>query len=75
MFLEAFHRVVKIGYLHYKQNKCVNSLLVALINISRNPAFQQVRKVEMDKYKICEIMKQNQSAKKLIIFKFNYMYN
>ena len=36
MFLEAFHRVLKIVYLHHKQNKHVNSFLVAFIKISRN---------------------------------------
>ena len=66
MFLEAFHRILKIGYLHHKQNKWVDSLFVALIKISRYPAFQRLRKLKMDKYsnKICEIMKQDHSGKK-----------
>ena len=49
MFLEGFHKVVKIVYLHHKHSKHCNSLLVTLIKISRNTAFDRLRKVEMDK--------------------------
>ena len=67
MFLEAFHRVLKIVYLHHKQNRRVDSLLVALIKIARNTAFERMRKLEMGKnsHRICEIMKRHQSANKL----------
>ena len=67
MFFEAFHRVLKIVYLHHKQNGRVNSLLVALIKIARNAAFERMRKLEMGKnsHRIREIMKLHQSANKL----------
>ena len=68
MFLEAFHRVLKMVYLHHKQNRCVDSLLVVLIKIVRNMAFERMRKLEMEKnsHRICEIMKRHQSANKLL---------
>ena len=58
MFLEAFHRVLKIVYLHHKQNRRVDSLLVALIKIGGNAAFERLRKLEMGKnsHRICKTL-------------------
>ena len=64
MFVESFHSVLKVVYLHHKQNICVDSLLVTLIKIARNKTFERFRKLEMGKQtqRICEISKQHQAA-------------
>ena len=64
MFLEAFHRVLKIVYLHHKQNRRVDFLLTTLLKVSRDKAFERLRKLETGKssHRICEINKRHKSA-------------
>ena len=54
MFLESFHRVLKIVYLNHKQNRRVDSLLTTLIKIARDKAFERFCKEEKGKkYSSC----------------------
>ena len=64
MFLEAFHRVLKIVYLHHKQNRRLDFLLTTLLKIARDKAFERFRKLETGKatHRICEINKRHKSA-------------
>ena len=64
MFLEAFHRVLKIIYLHNKQNRRIDTLLTTLLKISRDKAFEQCRKLEIGKasHRLSEINKRHKSA-------------
>ena len=57
MFLESFHKVLKTIYLHHKQNRRVDALLVTLIKVTRDKAFERFRKLEMGKssHRICEV--------------------
>ena len=61
MFMEAFHRVVKILYLHHKQNRIIDNLLTVLLKITRDKTFERFQKVEMGKstHRICEIRKRH----------------
>ena len=62
MFMEAFHRVVKIVYLHHKQNWRIDNLLTVLLKIARDKAFERFRKVETGKstHRLCEIRKRHE---------------
>ena len=64
MFIESFHRVLKVVYLHHKQNRRVDFLLVMLMKISRNNTFEWFRKLEIGKqtHRICEIARRHKSA-------------
>ena len=64
MFVESFHRVLKVVYLHHKQNRRIDFLLITLTKIARNKTFERLRKVEMGKntHRICEISKRHKSA-------------
>ena len=59
MFMEAFHRVVKIVILHHKQNRRIDNLLTVLLKITRDKAFERFQKVETGKstHRLCEIRK------------------
>ena len=67
MFLEAFHRVLKIVYLHHKQNRRVDALLVTLLKVARDKAFERLRKKEMGKntHRISEVNKRHKRAVQL----------
>ena len=67
MFLEAFHRVLKIVYLHHKQNRRIDFLLTTLLKIARDKAFERFRKLETGKstHRICEINKRHKAAEKI----------
>ena len=56
MYLESFHRVLKILYLNHKQNRRIDSLLITLMRVARDKAFEHFRKLEMGKnsHRICE---------------------
>ena len=56
-FLESFHRVLKTIYLDHKQNRRVDALLVTLIKVTRDKAFEGFRKLEMGKssHRICKV--------------------
>ena len=64
MYLESFHRLLKIIYLNHKQNRRIDYLLVTLTKISRDKAFERLLKVEKGKYthRLTEINKRHKSA-------------
>ena len=64
MFLEAFHRLLKVIYLHHKQNRRLDHLLVTLIKIARDKTFERLHKIEKGKnsHRISEINKRHKSA-------------
>ena len=67
MFMEAFHRVVKIVYLHHTQNRRIDNLLTVLLKITRDKAFERFRKVETGKstHRLCEICKRHRVAEEI----------
>ena len=67
MYSEAFHRVLKIVYLHHKRNKWLDHLIHIVLKISRDKAFEQLQKLEKGKtsQRICEI---NKRHKRIILF-------
>ena len=67
MFVEAFHRVIKVIYLHHKQNRRVDVLLITLLKISRDKAFERFNKIEKGKrsHRVCEINKRHKAAEQL----------
>ena len=64
MFVEAFHRVLKMVYLHHKRNRRVDVLLVTLLRISRDKAFERFHKMETGKqtHRMCEINRRHKAA-------------
>jgi len=64
MFVEAFHRLLKVVYLQSKQNRRVDKLLHILFRIARNIVYEQMLKVEKGKmtHRRCEIQKRHTSA-------------
>ena len=42
MYVESFHRVLKVAYLDSKQNHHVNHLLTVLLHFARDKAFEQI---------------------------------
>ena len=64
MFLEAFHRVLKVVYLHHKNNRRIDFLLTTLMKIARDKAFERILKLEKGKstHRICEINKRHSAA-------------
>ena len=67
MFLEAFHRVLKIIYFNHKQNRRIDFLLTTLMKIARDKAFERFNKEEKGKntHRVCEINKRHKSAEEL----------
>ena len=49
MYLESFHAVLKILYLNHKLNRRIDNLLVPLLRVAREKAFECFRKQEMGK--------------------------
>ena len=50
MFIEAFHRLLKVVYLDNKHNRRIDSLLNALLRIARDKAYEcliKLRKVKV----------------------------
>lgn len=68
MFAEAFHCLLKVVYLHGKQNRRVDKLLHILFCIARNMIYDQMLKVEKGKmtHRKCEIQKRHKSAVEMI---------
>ena len=64
MFLESFHRTLKVVYLQQKHNRRIDFLLHALLKISRDKVFERLTKLEKGKYthRIAEINKRHKSA-------------
>ena len=68
MFLEAFHRVLKVVYLNHKQNRRIDTLLTTLLKISRDKAFERFKKIEFGKstHRVCEINKRHRTAEEML---------
>ena len=64
MFVESFHRLLKVVYFNSRQNRRVDNLLHTLLRIARNLVYQQLRKVEVGKltHRRCEINKRHKAA-------------
>ena len=67
MFLESFHRTLKVVYLQHKHNRRVDFLLHILLKISRDKVFEQLIKLEKGKYthRVSEINKHHKSISTL----------
>ena len=50
MFLESFHRTLKMVYLQHKHNRKIDFLLHVLFKIARDKIFEQLMKLEKGKY-------------------------
>ena len=68
MFVESFHRLLKIVYLDGKQNRRIDRLLNILLRIARDKAYERLIKIEKGKttHRVCEINKRHQAAKTLL---------
>jgi len=69
MFLESFHRTLKVVYLEHKQNRRIDFLLNTLLKIARNKVFEQLTKLEKGKHthRIAEINKWHKTAEHNVI--------
>ncbi len=68
MHLESSHRVLKVVYLKHKHNRKIDHLVTILLKISRDKAFDRMRKVEIGKstHRTCEISKRHRNAEKKV---------
>ena len=68
MFVESFHRLLKVVYLKHKQNRRVDYLLDVLMRINRDVSFNLLRKEEVGKrsHRLCEINKRHANAEKMM---------
>ena len=64
MFVESFHRVLKIVYLQQKQNRRLDFLLSTLLKIARDKAFEILTKHTKGKntHRVCELNKRHKLA-------------
>ena len=64
MFIESFHRLLKVVYLQSKQNRRIDDLLNTLCRIARDLVYEDIRKEEMGKmsHRKCEITKRHKRA-------------
>ena len=69
MFVESFHKVLKVIYLHHKRNRRVDTLLVTLFKISKDKAFGRLLKLEKGKntHRTSEINQRHKCAEKMIM--------
>ena len=67
MFVEAFHRVLKVIYLHHKVNRRIDILLITLLKLSRDKAFERFHKMETGKlsHRVCEINWRHKAAEQI----------
>ena len=67
MYVESFHRVLKIVYLKSKQIRRVDCLMSVLLRFAKDKAFDQISKLEKGKFTHCikEIVKQHRSAEEM----------
>ena len=71
MFLETFHRLVKVVYLQHKQNRCLDHLIATLMKTTRDKTFERLCKVEKGKntHRISQINKtQSCKANEVLLF-------
>ena len=68
MFLEAFHRTLKVVYLQQKNNRRIDFLLHILLKIAKDKVFERLTKLEKGKYshRISEINKRHKSGIKML---------
>ncbi len=68
MYLESFHRVLKIVYLQGKKNRRLDNLIHVLLKLARNKAFEQVQKIHKGKtsHRINEINRRHKESSKMI---------
>ena len=68
MYLESFHRLLKVVYLESKQNRRLDRLLNVLLKIARDKAFGQFQKIHKGKntHRIAEIRKRHQNAHEMV---------
>ena len=61
MFLESFHRTLKVVYLEHKHNRRIDYLLHTLLKIARDKVFEQLMKLEKGKFthRVSEINKRH----------------
>ena len=73
MFVEAFHRTLKIVYLQQKQNRRIDFLLHTLLKLARDKVFERLTKLEKGKYshRISEINKRHKSAERMLPMSVN----
>ena len=65
MFVEAFHRVLKIVvYLEHKQNRQLDVLINILMKVARDKIFERLLKREKGKqtHRVCDILKRHKTA-------------
>ena len=69
MFVEAFHRVLKVVYLEHKQNRRIDFLLYTLMKVARDEAFERLLKQEKGKntHRVCEINKRHKAAQQMFM--------
>ena len=69
MNLEAFHRLLKVVYLHQKKNRRVDTIIHVLLQISRDKAFERLTKLEKGKnsHRIGEINRRHRNAESMDI--------
>ena len=67
MFVEAFHRVLKVIYLHHKVNRRIDILFITLLKLSRDKAFERFHKMETGKlsHRVCEINRRHKAAEQI----------
>ena len=67
MFVESFHRLLKVVYLENKQNRRVDYLVYTLIKIARHLVFERLIKLEKGKrtHRKYEINKRHKAAEKM----------
>ena len=67
MFVESFHRVLKVVYLQHKQNRRVDFLLATLMKIARDKTFERLLKQEKGKHthRVCKINKRHTAAEQM----------
>ena len=64
MYVESFHRVLKIVYLEHKQNRRIDYLIYILLKIAQDKAFEQLQKAHKGKVtqRICDIIKPHKTS-------------
>ena len=68
MYVESFHRLLKVVYLDSKQNRRVDHLIHILLKIARDKVFERMLKVEKGKntHRLCEIHKRHEKAVQML---------
>jgi hypothetical protein len=68
MFVESFHRLLKVVYLDNKPNRRVDFLLYTLLRLARNLVYSQLQRIEKGKstHRKCDILKRHKSAEEFL---------